>query len=76
MVKCDEDYLSFKYYNENGEHEFIDVPTYKKAAEIISNLILCPEFHCDMTISHSLYIAMRKLQGFSDKDIHNLMKLN
>lgn len=73
MVKCDEDCLAFKYYNEKGEHEFIDVPTYEKAAEIISNLMLCPEFHCDTTIYHSLYMAMRKLQGFTDKDIKRLM---
>lgn len=76
MVKCDDEYVCFKYYNENGEHEFIDVPTYEQAAKIISNLILCPEFHCDSTISNALYMGMRKLQGFSDKDIQNLMKLN
>lgn len=76
MVKCDDEYVCFKYYNENGEHEFIDVPTYEQAAKIISNLILCPEFHCDSTILNALYMGMRKLQGFSDKDIQNLMKLN
>ena len=69
MVKCDDDCVCFKYYNEKGEHEFISVPTYDKAAEIISNLMNCPEFQCDSTILHSLYMAMRKLQGFSDKDI-------
>lgn len=73
MVKCDEKYLIFKYYNENNEHEFIDKPSYAKAAEIISNLILCPEFQCDSTISHALYMGMRKLQGFSDEDIRGLM---
>lgn len=73
MVKCDENCLSFKYHNEKGKDEFIDVLSYEKAAEIISNLILCPEFHCDTTISNSLYMAMRKLQGFSDKDIKRLM---
>lgn len=73
MVKYDRECDDFKYYNENGEHEFIDIPTYKQAAGIISNLILCPEFHCDSTISSALYMAMRKLQGFSDKDIKRLM---
>ena len=73
MVKCDEEYLCFKYYNENGEHEFIDKPTYDEAAKIISNLMLCPELQCDTTISHALYMGMRKLQGFSDEDIQRLM---
>lgn len=73
MVKCDEEYLCFKYYNENGEHEFIDKSTYDEAAKIISNLMLCPEFQCDTTISHALYMGMRKLQGFSDEDIQRLM---
>ena len=72
MVKCDDEYFCFKYYNENNEHEFI-TPTYNKAAEIISNLMLCPEFQCDSTISSALYMAMRKLQGFSDEDISILM---
>ena len=73
MVKCDEEHLIFKYYNENNEHEFIDRPSCDKAAEIISNLMLCPEFQCDSTISHALYMGMRKLQGFSDEDIKRLM---
>ena len=73
MVKCDEKYLIFKYYNENNEHELIGNPSYDKAAEIISNLMLCPEFQCDLTISSALYMAMRKLQGFSDEDIQRLM---
>lgn len=73
MVKCDEEYLIFKYYNENNEHEFIDKPSYDKGAEIISNLISCPEFQCDSTILSALYMAMRKLQGFSDEDIRRLM---
>ena len=73
MVKCDEKYLCFKYYNEKDEHEFIEKPTYDEAANIISNLILCQEVHCDSTISHALYMGMRKLQGFSDEDIQRLM---
>ncbi len=77
MVKCDDDErVCFKYYNENDEHEFIETPTYEQAAIIIYNLILCSEFHCDTTILSALYMGMRKLQGFSDKDIQNLMKLN
>ena len=73
MVKCDEQYI-FKYYNENGEHEFIHMPTNKKAAEIISDLMMCKKFKCDSTIFTALYMAMRKLQGFSDEDIQNLIK--
>ena len=74
MVKCDDKYLIFKYYNDKDGHEFIDIPTYDKAAEIINNLIACPEFRCDSTILNSLYMAMRKLQGFSDEDIQRLMR--
>ena len=74
MVKCDEKYLCFKYYNENNEHEFIDILTKDKAITIINDLMLCPEFKCDSTILASLYMAIRKLQGFSDEDIMRLME--
>ncbi len=72
MVKCDE--KVFKYYNKDNEHEFIDVPTYNQAAEIICDLMLSEEFMCDSTILSALYLAMRKLQGFSDEDIKGLMR--
>ena len=72
MVKCDEDILIFQYFNDNNQHELISKLSYDTAAEIISDLMLCPEFQCDSTISHALYIAMRKLQGFSDEDIQKL----
>lgn len=73
MVKYDRDCKDFKYYNENGEHEFIDNFTYEQAAKIICELMLCQEFKHDTTIGGALYMAMRKLQGFSDKDIQKLM---
>ena len=66
MVKYDETSYSFKYYDENGEHRLIDKITYEEAAKIICDLKLSTDFMCDMTISHALYVAMRKLQGFSD----------
>lgn len=69
MIKFDERYGIFKYYNENDEHEFIDNLTCDETAEIIFNLILCPKFKCDSTITNALCMAMRKLQGYSDKDI-------
>ena len=47
MVKYDDEDFSFKYYNKNNEHEFIDIPTYDKAAEIIDDLMLCKEFRYD-----------------------------
>ena len=72
MVKCDEQYLIFKYYNDKNEHEFTKSLSYNKAAEIINDLMLCDEFHCDSTILSALYMAMRKLQGFSDEDIRRL----
>ena len=74
MVKCGEKYLCFKYYNDNNEHEFIDILTKDKAITIIDDLMSCPEFKCDSTILGSLYMAVRKLQGFSDKDIMRLMR--
>lgn len=74
MVKCDEKYLGFKYYNENNEHEFIDSLTKDKAVTIINDLMFCPEFKCDSTILGALYMAMRKLQGLSDEDIMRLMR--
>ncbi len=73
MIKCDENY-SFKYCNENNEHEFINIPTCDKAVEIISDLMSCEDFRCDSTILNALYMAMRKLQGLSDKDIQRLMQ--
>lgn len=72
MVKCDEEYLCFRYYNDNGDHEFINKPTYDEAAKIIYDLMRCPEFRYDSTILSSLYTAVRKLQGFSDKDIQRM----
>lgn len=71
MIKCDNQYLNFKYYNENNEHEFIDI---EKASNIIEDLIHCPEFQCDSTVLQALYMAMRKLQGFSDEEIYKLCK--
>lgn len=76
MVKCDEDCLSFKYYNETGEHEFINNMSYEKASEIICDLLKCSQFHCDSTVLGALYIGMQKLAGLSDKDIKNLMNHN
>ena len=67
-------YLCFKYYNKNNEHEFIDILTKDKAITIINDLMFCPEFKCDSTILASLYMAIRKLQGFSDEDIMRLMR--
>ena len=72
MVKYDETGGSFKYYDENGEHRLIDKVTYEESAKIICDLKLSPDFMCDMTISHALYVAMRKLQGFSDEDIKRM----
>ena len=72
MIKCDK--YGFKYYNEDGEHEIIDVPTNAKAAEIINDLLMCNDFKYDSTILSALYIAMRKLQNFSDEDIKKLIE--
>lgn len=72
MVKFDEISGSFKYYDENGEHKLIDKVTYEESAKILSDLNLSPDFRCDMTILHALYVAMRKLQGFSDEDIKKM----
>jgi hypothetical protein len=47
---------------------------YDKAAEVINDLMTSKEFICDQTILNSLYMAMRKLQGFSDEDIKNLIR--
>ena len=61
MVKYDETSYSFKYYDKNGKHRLIDKITYEEAAKIICDLKLSIDFMCDMTISHALYVAMRKL---------------
>lgn len=60
---------SFLYYNENNDHMFLKEITPMKAAEIIDELLQLPEFGCDKNIAISLYIAMKKLQGFSDESI-------
>ena len=74
MVKYDNKCFGYKYYNENGEHELMNSITYDKASEVINDLMTSREFMCDQTILDSLYMAMRKLQGFSDEDIKNLMR--
>lgn len=73
MIKFDRDCGYFKYYNKNGEHEFINRPSYNQSAEIINDLMSCPEFRYDSTILNALYMAMRKLQGFSNNDIQRMM---
>ena len=67
MIKYDGH--SYKYYNENNEHEFIDNHTYDKAADIINELLTCEEFQCDSTIISALYVAMRKMQ----EDVDDIM---
>ena len=74
MVKYDNKCFGYKYYNESGEHKLMNSITYDKAAEVINDLMTSREFMCDQTILNSLYMAMRKLQGFSDEDIKNLMR--
>lgn len=74
MVKYDNKCFTYKYYNENGEHKLMNNIAYDKAAEVINDLITSKEFICDQTILNSLYMAMRKLQGFSDEDIKKLMR--
>ena len=73
MIKYDMKNNNFKYYNENGEHEFINAPTFEQAAKIIYDLMRCPEFQYDSTILSALYMGMQKLSGISDKHIKRLM---
>ena len=73
MVKCDKEYLIFKYYNEDEEHQFINKMSYEKAGEIICSLLRCPQFQCDSTVLSALYMGMQKLAGLSDRDIKKLM---
>lgn len=76
MVKYDKECLNFKYYNQTGEHEYINNMSYEKASEILCDLLKCPQFHCDSTVLNALYIGMQKLAGLSDKDIQKLMNNN
>ena len=70
MIKYDLESESFKYYDENGNHKLTDDLTYDDIANIIWDLSL--SFRCDMTISHALYVAVRKLQGYSDEEIKKM----
>lgn len=65
MVIYDNDCYTYKYYNENNEHELLDDDklTCIKAAEIIHDLMLCKDFIFDQTILNSLDMAMWKLRG-------------
>lgn len=72
MVKHDG--IAFKYYNEKGKHELLSQIPFDKAADILWDLGLSSDFRCDQSISGALYIAVRKLQGFSDEDIQKLTR--
>lgn len=43
------------------------------ATGLLWDLGLSQDFTCDQTISHALYLAVRKLQGFSNENIKKLM---